>query len=190
MAKTKLKQLDSKTGVEKLEVSGFESVVPQIRKIDDQVTALQEQRLQMKDLILNKVRDVKRDTEEKGALYKSFIIKSEDDAPAVVQYKNMFSKLDPSNEEEMRKVLNGHYDTLFETKHDIKMKDNADLEKLRALLGDNFDVFFNSTKHIAFKKEFMENRASLRDKLTKQSNVVLDRWVSQNQASPDLRMKG
>ena len=189
MAKTKLKTLDSKTTVEKLEVTGFESVVPQIRNIDDQVTKLQEQRQLMKDLILNRVRDVKRDTEEKGVLYKSYLIKSEDDQPAIVQYKNMFSKLDLSNEEQLKKTLNSHYDLLFETQCDVKVKNNADIEKLRTLLGENFDVFFSSTKYIAFKKEFMENRAAVRDKLTKPSNAMLDRWVSENQASPDLRMK-
>jgi hypothetical protein len=190
MAKTKLKTLNEKNGVEKLEVTGFESVVPQIRQLDEQMVEMQEKRQNMKDLILNRVRDVKQSVEEEGAMYKSFVIVSEDDKPAIVNYKNQFSKLDPDNEEQLQKSLKDNYEDLFETRTDVKLKKNVNMDKLRELLGDQFDVFYSTTEYIGFKKNFMENRAALRDKLNKRTNVMLDRWTVEHQTSPDLRMKG
>ncbi len=190
MAKKTLKTLDDKKGVEKMEVTGFESVVPQIRKIDTEMEELKNKRQQMKDLILNKVRSVKQTVEEKGGLYKSFSITSEDEQPAVVLYKNMFSKLDPDNEDELRKSLKDSYENLFEAQTDVKLKKDADTDKLKKLLGDNFSVFFSETEYIGFKKNFMENRASLRDKFNKRTNAMVDRWTVEHQSSPDLRMKG
>ncbi|KKL17621.1 hypothetical protein LCGC14_2483770, partial [marine sediment metagenome] len=138
----------------------------------------------------NKVRAVKQEVEEKGGLYKSFAIASEDEQPAIVLYKNMFSKLDPDNEDELRKSLKDNYDNLFEAQTDVKLKKNVDFDKLRALLGDKFDIFFSATKFISFKKNFMENRATARSKLNKRTNAMVDRWTVEHQSSPDLRMKG
>lgn len=191
MAKnTQLKTLDSNNGVEKMEVPGFESLVPQIRKLDEQMEELANKRDMMKALIINTVRDMKQKAEVNGSLYKSFTILSEDGQNATILYKNQFSKLDPENEESMRKTLKDSFETLFENAEDVTFKKNADTDVLRKLLGDKFEQFFSTKKYIKFCKDFMERRASLRPNLNKSTNALLDKWTSDNQASPDLRMKG
>ena len=186
----KLKASSSKAGVEKHDVTGFESVVPQIRQIDTDIAELNKKRNGMKDLILSRVKELKKELEAKKQLFKSFVVLSEDNAPAVVLFKNAFKKLDVSNEEDMRKVLNGKFDQLFEFVESVKLKSNADMDELRKLLGARFDDFFQTNKHIAFREDFMEQRTELRKKMGKRQNAIVDKWVADNQASPDLRMKG
>jgi len=185
-----LKTVEATEGVEKFEVTGFESVVPQIRKIDSEIEELLKRRQGMKDLILSRVKELKKSQEQEGCLYKSFVIVSDVDPQPVVLFKNQFKKLDLDNEEVMRKILNGKFDELFEKSEDVKLKKKIDFDVLRKVLGDKFGTYFTDTEFIAFKDDFMELRAALRKKMGKKQNAVVDKWTADNQASPDLRMKG
>jgi len=185
-----LKTVDATEGVEKFHVPGFESVVPQIRDIDEQIETLLKKRNDIKDLIVSRVKELKKELEQDGLLYKSFVIVSEDDPQPVVLFKNQFKKLDLDNETIMRDILNGKFDDLFEKDEDVKLKKNINFNELRKLLGDKFDTYFITKPYIAFKDDFMEQRAAMRKKMGNKQNAVVDKWTADNQASPDLRMKG
>lgn len=195
MAKTqkKIQSLDldnSKSKTDKYTVSSLKGVVPQIREIDSQMTKLAELREFHKKSILNYVVPLKQKEEKEGRLFKSFIIESDDDIPAVVLFKNAFSKIPISNEPVMRENLGEHFDELYEIDSQTALKSGVKLDELRMLLGKRFEDFFGESKYISHKKDFMERRAEMRGKVTKKVDEALDVYTKDTQATPDLRMKG
>lgn len=178
----------SKSKIEKYTVKGLEGVVPQIRKIDNDMAKMQEHRKAMKNMIINKVMPIKEKEEKAGRLYKTFIIESDDGAPATVLYKNAFSKIPISNEEQMRKELGDYFNELYEITTQIAPRRGINWDKLRKVLDDKFDDFFGETRIIAHKKDFMERRAELRGEANKRVNDVLEQYTKDCQASPDLRV--
>jgi len=185
-----LKLADGKSHVEKFEVTGFENLVPEIRKLDGEMDKLQQKRQDMRNILMNRVREIKKVEEGKGLLYKTFVIQSEDGVPANILFKNSFSKLDSENEDAMVDVLGNTFHELFERNEVVVLKKNVNMDDVRKALGKNFDVFFEEKKFISFVKDFMERHMSMRRHLPKKINAMLDKWASENQASPDLRMKG
>jgi len=191
MAKVlKLKELDSaKGGAEKAEVTGFEAMVPQIREIDKQMEELKGKREDLRGIIMNKVVPMMREGLSRGYLVKTYIVNSEDEKPATVLFKNMYSKLDPSNEAPMREVMGPLFDKFFTKTTDYTMKSSANKNELKKLLGDRFSEFFEDVEALSFTKEFMEQRAGMHDQLNANSRKNLDEWMAKHQANPDLRMK-
>ena len=190
--KKKIKSLNmegnGKSKTEKYTVKGLEKVVPQIREIDVDMVKLQKQRQVMKDMILNTVRPIKEKEERTGRLYKTFIIESNDGLAATVLYKNAFSKIPASNEEQMRKELKDHFDELYDVTTQIAPRRGINWDKLKTLLGDKFEDYFGETKIISHKKDFMERRAEMRSEVNKRTNDVLDQYTKDCQATPDLRV--
>lgn len=186
-----LKILSGKHETEKYEVTGFEALIPEIRKLDKELEELSKKRESIRDTMMNHIKVVKQNEEEKGALYKTFVIASTDGVPASVVFKNAFSKLGIDNEEVMRKFLGDEvFATLFRKEETLSLKSNVDLDALKKILGDKAEVFFETKKFIAFEKEFMEKRAALRKDLKPNVNAQLDKWAVEHQAKPDLRLKG
>lgn len=183
----KLDETGSKT--EKYTVTGFENLIPEIRKINKDIEELNSKKNTMRDLIMNKVVDIKNKEEAAGRLYKSYIIASEDDEPVTVLFKNMFSKLSVDNEETLRKNLGEYFDKLFTKSVSTSLKRNVNLDTMKELLKDRFSEFFETSEFISFVKDFMEQRAELRSKLNKKTNVLIDKWTRECQAKPDLRLK-
>jgi len=186
-----LKILNGKNDtVEKYEVSDLKAVVPEIRKIDEEMKELSKKREALHDMIMDRVRAIRQDEEERGILYKTFIVDSTDGVPATVMFKNVFSKLDVENEPVMRKVLGDVFDTLFKKDENMVLRKTASLDALREALGDKAEVFFETKEFISFEKDFMEKRAAIRKNLKPNVNAQLDKWMADNQAKPDLRLKG
>jgi hypothetical protein len=185
-----LKTLNGKSETEKYEVTGFEALIPEIRNLDKEIEKLNEKRESMRDVMMNSIKNIKLVEEEKGILYKTFLVGSADGVPATVLFKNSFSKLDVENEEVMRKVLGDLFDTLFTKESTMVMRKGVDMEALRKALGAAAETFFEKKEHIAFTKDFMEQRLPVRKTATKQINAQIDKWTSDCQAKPDLRMKG
>lgn len=191
-SKTKLTMTSDRTKPEadKYDVSGFEETVVQIREIDSQMKELSESRNDLRGLIIDRVRILKEREEKKGNLFKTFVIASSDESPAVVLFKNAFSKIGVENEEVMRKELGPVFDRLYERKEQVSLKSKAKMDDLRKALGKRFSEFFDVKEHIAHKKNFMEMRADLRGEVSAKINAELDSYTKQCQSSPDLRMKG
>jgi hypothetical protein len=187
--KVDLKIAETDNKVEKFEVQGLEDIPTQIRELDREMEKLSESRDSMRTLIMNHVSPLMKENVTKGLLYKTYLIMSRDGVPAQVIYKNMFSKLDTSNEKVMREVLGPHFDEFFGVETSPAMKKNADLTRLKTLLGDKYSDFFEDKSTIGFAKDFMEKRATLHSKLTKNIRDQLDGWIKEYQAKPDLRMK-
>jgi len=186
-----LKILNGKNDtVEKYSLTGFEAMIPEIRKIDEEMESLNKKREEMRDMMMDRVRAIKQEEEERGILYKTFLVASADGIPATVMFKNVFSKLDVENEPVMRKVLGNTFSELFRKDKSMVLKKTASLDALREALGDKADVFFETKEFIAFEKDFMEKRAALRKDLKPNINAQLDKWATDSQAKPDLRMKG
>ena len=184
-----LKKLSSdSTRAEKEEITGFEETVVQLRKLDEQIEQLQQVRDGAYGFIMNSVGEAFKANCANGKLVKSYVIKSKDGVPATVLYKNAYSKLDAVNEEAMRKVLGEFFDTFYSVDTDTKMKRDADIKKMKELLGDRFYDFFTDTKMITFTKEFMEKKMDMRDKLPKTVAVMLDEFAKQCQSKPDFRL--
>lgn len=184
-----LKKLSAESGkVEKAEVTGFEAVVVEMRRLDKEMERLAEEREKARDLIMNKVRAMFKENVDDGKLIKSYVVHSEDKVPATVLFKNAFSKLDAANEPAMREVLKDAYDSLFVGDTDIKLKKDVDFDVLRKLLGDKFDEFFAETNYIGFQKQWMETAMELRSKLTKSQVAQLDLWQKACQSQPDFRL--
>jgi len=186
-----LKILNGKNDtVEKYDLTGFEDMVPEFRKIDEEMEKLNSKREELRGMIMDRVRAIKQEEEERGILYKTFLVASSDGVPATVMFKNVFSKLDVENETIMRKVLGNTFSELFKKDKSMSLKKSASLDALREALGDKADVFFETKEFIAFEKDFMEKRAALRKELKPAVNAQLDKWATDSQAKPDLRLKG
>lgn len=192
MAKKKVKSLNLDSGdkskTEKYTVKGLEAVVPEVRKIDEQMLKLQEHRQSMKSMILNKVMPLKQKEEKAGRLYKTFVVESDDGVPAQVVFKNAFSKIPVENLEQMRKELGNNFDELYEVTRTIAPRRGVNWDKLKKLLGSKFNDYFAETEVITHKKDFMERRAELREHVNKRTNDVLDQYTKDCQATPDLRV--
>jgi hypothetical protein len=173
-----LKTLNGKSETEKYEVTGFEALIPEIRNLDKELEKLNEKREAMRDVMMNRIKDIKLTEEEKGILYKTFIVSSADGVPATVLFKNAFSKLDVENEEIMRKVLGDVFDTLFTKESSMQLRKGVDLEALRKALGTLADTYFEKKEYIAFAKDFMEQRLPLRKTADKKINAQIDKWTS------------
>jgi len=192
MAKKQLNKSNGKSSkeVEKFPVTGFEKKVPELREIDKQIQELSERRNKIKEEILDKVVKNRRHWEKKGKFYKSFIIQSADGVDATVLFKNIFSKVDPEQEPEMRKHLtDAIFDELYEVTEITALKPKPKWDELKLILGKRVDDFIQTSKHISHRKDFMEKRAELRDKVSIEINKTLDEYTESVQASPDLRLK-
>jgi hypothetical protein len=181
----------TKNEVEKFPVAGFEKKVPELRKIDEQIAALMEKRQSIREEITKKVTQSRKHWEKKGKFYKTFVIHSADGVDATVLFKNTFSKVDPEQEPEMRKNLtDAIFDALYEVVEVTALKAKPDWAALRTALGKAADDFLRTSKHIAHRKGFMEERAELRNDVSNEINKVLDEYTESVQATPDLRLKG
>lgn len=192
MAKKSLTKTNgkSKNEVEKFPVTGFEKEIPELRKIDGEIQALMEARNEIKARIIEKVVKSRRHWEKKGKFYKSFVIYSGDGVNATVLFKNIFSKVDPEQELEMRKLLtNSVFDELYDITEVTALKPKPKWDELKLILGKRASDFLQTSKHISHKKDFMERRADLRDKVSADINKTLDEYTESVQASPDLRLK-
>jgi hypothetical protein len=69
------------------------------------------------------------------------------------------------------------------------LKPKPKWDELKMILGKRADDFLSTSKHIAHKKDFMERRAELRDKVSTEVNKTLDEYTQSVQATPDLRLK-
>ena len=187
--KIDLKVAETDNKVEKCEVPGLEEIPGQIRDLDDKINKLNELRDFMRSRIMDTVAPIMKDNVSKGLLYKTYLIKSNDGVPAQVIYKNMYSKLDATNEKVVRGVMGAYFDEFFFVENTQIMKKNADFSRLKTLLGDKYNDFFDDKSVLAFAKNFMEKRASLHTKLTKDIKAQLDNWTKEYQAKPDLRLK-
>jgi hypothetical protein len=187
--KIDLKVAETDNKVEKCPVSGLEEIPVQIREIDKKIDELSTAREAMRTLIMNHVSPLMKENVTKGLLYKTYLILSKDDNPAQVIYKNMFSKLDITNEKVMREVMGAYFNEFFSIETTQMMKKNADMGRLKTILGDKYDDFFEDKSVVSFAKDFMEKRATLHPKLTKEIKAQLDGWTKEYQAKPDLRVK-
>lgn len=193
MAKNQLAKANgkAKVEVEKFPVTGFETTVPELRKIDEQIAHLTDQRNQKREEILKNVRKLRKHWEKKGKFYKTFIIQSKDGVSAVVLFKNAFSKVDSDMETEMREKLGDEvFNDLYEVVTVEALKRKPSWADLRKALGKRANEFIDKSKHISHRKEFMEMRADLRTQVSTEINKVLDEYTESVQATPDLRLKG
>jgi hypothetical protein len=193
MAKNTLTKANGKVKneVEKFPVAGFEKKIPELRQIDAQIEALMNKRNAIKEEILSKVVQSRKHWEKKGKFYKTFVIQSSDGVDAIVLFKNIFSKVDPSQETVMRQSLTDKvFDELYKVVKVTALKAKTDWQALRDILGKRADEFLAESKHIAHCDGFMEKRAELRSQVSAEINKVLDEYVESIQASPDLRLKG
>lgn len=193
MAKKTLTKTNGKTKneVEKFPIAGFEKKVPELRKIDQQIADLTEKRNTIKTEIIKKVVQNRKHWEKKGKFYKTFVIQSADGVDATVLFKNTFSKVDPSEEPEMRKTLTDKvFDELYVVTETVSLKPKTDWKELRTALGKKADEYLKTTKHIGHTSEFMERRAEMRADLKPEINKSLDEYTDSVQATPDLRLKG
>jgi len=187
--KIDLKVAETDNKVEKYEVTGLEDIPGQIRELDQKISELNEARESMRTMIMNYVAPIMKENTTKGLLYKTYLIASRDGVPAQVIYKNMFSKLDITNEKVIREVMGVYFEEFFLVETAQMMKNNVDVNRLKTILGDRYNDFFEDKSVVSFAKDFMEKRATLHPKLTKEIKAQLDNWTKDYQSKPDLRMK-
>lgn len=173
----------------KLEVEGFEQKVVVMRQRLAQIESLEAQQKLDEEEVLGKVKAERVEAEASGELYKTALINSADGVPAKVQFKNQFKQISTEHEGDLRTYLKNVYDTLFSTRHEVKLRDGVSIERLREVLGDKIDVLFDVTPYIGVCPDFMEKRAALRRSLDKKTNAVLDSVVEQAQYKPSITLK-
>lgn len=188
---TKPNKGSTKGGSPKLEIKGLEAVVARMRQRHMQIESMTTEQKLDETGMLTTVKEQRLSSEEAGQFYKVVLVDSADGIPAKVIFKNMYSKIDVSHEPELREHLKNGYDPLFEVRYDVKLRDNgnATYEKLKQLLGTNFELLFEVTPFISPKDEFMERRAQMRPMLDKKVNQVLDTVVEQAQYKPQVSFK-
>ena len=188
---TKPNKSSTTGGSPKLEIKGLEAVVARMRQRHMQIESAQTEQKLDEEQMLGAVKAQRLTSEEAGHFYKTIVVDSADGIPAKIIFKNMFKQIDTCHETELREHLKKGYDPLFETKYEVKLRDNsaATYEKLQQLLGNNLTLLFEVTPFIAPKDSFMEKRAQMRPLLDKKVNTVLDSVVDQAQYKAQVSLK-
>lgn len=181
----------TKKEVDKFPITGHEKRVVELFSIEDQLAKLMQRKNDLRKEILDHVQKTRKHWEKKGKTYKTFVIQGKDGHDAIVLFKNAFSKVDASQEPEMReKLTDAVFDELYEVMEVTALQSKPDWAELKKLLGKRADEFIKTSKHISHRKDFMEARTELRSKVSTEVNKVLDEYVQSVQATPDLRLKG
>jgi hypothetical protein len=173
----------------KLEVGGLENKVVEMRKRLADIESLEAQQKLDEEDVLTKVKGKRLAAEADGDLYKTALVNSGDGVPAKVTFKNQFKQISTEHEEALRTHLKTTYDTLFTTRHDVKLRDGVSIDQLKELLGDKLGLLFDVTPYIGVTSDFMEKRAALRRNLDKKTNAVLDSITEQAQYRPSISLK-
>jgi hypothetical protein len=173
----------------KLEITGHTKLVQGIRRRNQKIESLQAENEIDKQTLIGVCKDERRDAEKDGDLFKTCLVSAGKQPPAKVTFTNKYKQIDTSHEEQLREALDGSYDSLFETKHTIKLRNPSDFARLKELLGDELFRLLEVTPFIAPKQDFMERRAQMRPTLSEQTNDVLDTITDQAQFNPIVSVK-
>ena len=172
-----------------LDIEGHGERVVRMRKRHAQIESLKTEQELDKDELMEAVKSSRLEAEEEGEFYRIALVKSADDTPAKVIFKNMFKQIDIGHESELRKYLKKGYDPLFETRYSVKLRNNKSVERLRELLGNDLDLLFEVTPFVSPVDDFMEKRAQLRPTLDKKVNATVDNVTDQAQYQPQINLK-
>jgi hypothetical protein len=176
--------------VEKFEVTGFEEKIARARRLQAEIEAKQAEIQEIRSDVTTKCDMYRKTWEKKGKFYKTFSINSADGTPASVVFKNQFSNIDISSEQEMRIVLGDTFNELYEIKKTVALNRGYDSEMMKKLLGSRYHEFFTEQEVIVNRGGFLEKRAELRAGMEAKLNKKLDEYSSSMQAVPEFRLKG
>ena len=179
----------------KLEITGFETVIPDMRDRKKQIDDLEAAQNIDQTKLIKQVREERLQAEKKGTFYRSCAVLSKDDKPALLSFKDSFSRLE--NTEENRDALKGalgdSYALLVTEGCTVKVSSGVTAEKLQQVLGaDAFQKLLSVVEleeFLTFNKGFMERRATLRPNLPSATNDALDAMVEELQYKPSLKLK-
>ncbi len=176
----------------KLEIKGFESIIPEMRRRRKKIEDLSKKQDEVKADLIKTVSAKRLAAEKRGNFHKTCTLPSDDNKPGLVVFQNKFSKIDCDHEATLKKGLNGHYKNLVSRRFSLSVKPDTTLRALKSALGNKFDAFASLVdvhEFLKVKGEFMEARAGLRDSLTNEENATCDDITAQCQQDPQVKVK-
>jgi len=175
--------------VPKLLVKGLELYVSRLRERASKIEELTKLQKEEEGVILDEVKKERISAEKNNQFYKCCLVLGQDkEQPVRVQFSNRFSKINIENEKVLQDCLGDLYPELFSKKINYKIRDDANLEVLQHLLGDKFEVFFQTEEYLMPCD--MEVRAKLRQKLNATTNGVVDQLREQVSTKPGVSYRG
>ena len=134
--------------------------------------------------LLAVVKSERINAEKNNEFYKCCVVETDTEQPIRVQFSNKYSKSNIENEEVLKECLGELYPELFAKKEVVKLRDTTDLFSLRQLLGERFEVFFETEEYLVPCD--MEHRAKLRQHLNNKTNDVVDQLREQVSQKPSI----
>lgn len=187
------KKPKSSVSTEKLEVTGFEKIIPQMRQRRQEMDDLEAAQKIDEAKVLHAVKKERLEAEKKGAFYRSCLVQSDDGKPSLVSFSDSFSKLETENEEILRDALGDNYDALVNRVCDIKVRAGITADRIKEVVGEEaFDKLLTVVEldeSLVFSKDFMQRRATLRPKMSAELNDAIDTMVDTVQRKPSVRLK-
>ena len=174
----------------KLRVKGLEVLASTMRQRACQIEMMQLEQKQDRVKLLEEVDKQRLDSEKSGKFFKSCVVECQDEMPAKVVYMNKFSKVDGEHEPALRNALGKLFDQLYIVEQRVSLREDVNVEYIKYLLGDKFDMLFGVKTQINHSDNFMEKRANLRPSLDNKTNDFIDGLVSQVQCEASLYLKG
>lgn len=170
--------------VPKLKISGLEKLSSKLRERAKQIEDLEMEQSQEEKTLLAVVKSERINAEKNNEFYKCCVVETDTEQPIRVQFSNKYSKSNIENEEVLKECLGELYPELFAKKEVVKLRDTTDLFSLRQLLGERFEVFFETEEYLVPCD--MEHRAKLRQHLNNKTNDVVDQLREQVSQKPSI----
>ena len=170
--------------VSKLTVKGMEKVASRLRDRNRQIVDLEAAQKEEEKALLDAVKLERINSEKNNEFFKCCNVETETETPIRVQFSNRYSKINIENEEVLKECLGKLYPELFAKKEVVKLRETTDLNSLRQLLGERFELFFETEEYLVPCD--MEHRAKLRQSLNDKTNDVVDQLREQVSQKPSI----
>lgn len=132
--------------------------------------------------------DFRAKHEADGHFTKTVLVKGSE-ANASYSFKDSYSKIDVSVEEDLKKLLGGEYGNLFTRRKDVSIKKGS-LDKIIELAKQHgFTDLLEEDEYLLPVDEFREVRADKRAVFTTEQNDAIDKVVVQVASKPTLTFK-
>ena len=173
--------------VPKLKIGSLRELATKLRSRARQIEDLEASQKKEEYMLLSVVKSERTLAEKNNEFYKCCVVETDTEQPVRVQFSNKYSKINIENEEVLKECLGKLYPELFAKKEVVKLRETTNLNSLRQLLGERFELFFEIEEYLVPCD--MEHRAKLRQSLNDKTNDVVDQLREQVSQNPSVSYK-
>jgi hypothetical protein len=103
-----------------------------------------------------------------------------------IQFRDAYSAMDVAMEDPLKKIFGEKYATLFTKITSTSIRDGK-MESLKTLLGDQFDVYFNTTESLKPAENFQQTFFGMRKSFKPEQKEVIEKVKAATQSKPAIK---